>query len=144
MPAGRHFLQIPGPTNVPDRILRAIDRPTIDHRGPEFQSLGKDVLEGIRRIFKTRHPVVMVVEFEEPVFAPSFLFVTTRHGLPLTMTVPSDPEVTATLSARTGAAAARNPMVRMKRAPLLWIRIRESSEKIANAVPSPPVAVARR
>src|SRR6266478_3570135 len=69
-------------------------------------------------------PVVIVVEFEEPVFAPSFLFVTTRHGLPLTMTVPSDPEVTATLSARTGAAAARNPMVRRERV-LLWMRIRK-------------------
>ena len=59
MPAGRHFLQIPGPTNVPDRVLRAIDRPTIDHRGPEFQRLGKEVLEGIRRIFQTRNPVVI-------------------------------------------------------------------------------------
>jgi len=59
MPAGRHFLQIPGPTNVPDRILRAIDRPTIDHRGPEFQALGREVLEGIRRIFQTRQPVVI-------------------------------------------------------------------------------------
>jgi alanine-glyoxylate transaminase / serine-glyoxylate transaminase / serine-pyruvate transaminase len=59
MPAGRHFLQIPGPTNVPDRVLRAIDRPTIDHRGPDFQVLGKEVLAGIRRIFKTRHPVVI-------------------------------------------------------------------------------------
>ena len=57
--AGRHFLQIPGPTNVPDRVLRAIDRPTIDHRGPEFQQLGKDVLEGMKRIFKTKHPVVI-------------------------------------------------------------------------------------
>ncbi len=59
MPAGRHFLQIPGPTNVPDRILRAIDRPTIDHRGPEFQRLGKEVLAGIQRVFQTRHPVVI-------------------------------------------------------------------------------------
>ncbi len=59
MPAGRHFLQIPGPTNVPDRVLRAIDRPTIDHRGPDFQILGKEVLEGMKRIFKTRHPVVI-------------------------------------------------------------------------------------
>ena len=59
MPAGRHFLQIPGPTNVPDRVLRAIDRPTIDHRGPEFQVLGQEVLAGIKRIFKTRHPVVI-------------------------------------------------------------------------------------
>jgi len=59
MPAGRHFLQIPGPTNVPDRVLRAIDRPTIDHRGPEFQQIGKDVLEGMKRVFRTRHPVVI-------------------------------------------------------------------------------------
>jgi len=59
MPAGRHFLQIPGPTNVPDRVLRAIDRPTIDHRGPEFQALGREVLEGMKRVFKTRHPVVI-------------------------------------------------------------------------------------
>ena len=59
MPAGRHFLQIPGPTNVPDRVLRAIDRPTIDHRGPEFQVLAKSVLEGMKRVFKTRHPVVI-------------------------------------------------------------------------------------
>jgi alanine-glyoxylate transaminase/serine-glyoxylate transaminase/serine-pyruvate transaminase len=59
MPAGRHFLQIPGPTNVPDRVLRAIDRPTIDHRGPEFQALGKEVLEGIKHIFKTKQPVII-------------------------------------------------------------------------------------
>ena len=59
MPAGRHFLQIPGPTNVPDRVLRAIDRPTIDHRGPEFQQLGKEVLEGIKRVFQTKNPVII-------------------------------------------------------------------------------------
>ena len=59
MPAGRHFLQIPGPTNVPDRVLRAIDRPTIDHRGPEFQVLGKEVLEGMKRVFRTKNPVVI-------------------------------------------------------------------------------------
>lgn len=59
MPAGRHFLQIPGPTNVPDRVLRAIDRPTIDHRGPDFQNLGREVLEGMKRVFRTRHPVVI-------------------------------------------------------------------------------------
>ncbi len=57
--AGRHFLQIPGPSNVPDRILRAIDRPTIDHRGPEFQQLGYDVLAGMQRIFKTKGAVVI-------------------------------------------------------------------------------------
>jgi alanine-glyoxylate transaminase/serine-glyoxylate transaminase/serine-pyruvate transaminase len=58
-PSGRHFLQIPGPTNVPDRILRAMDYPTIDHRGPEFQALGKSVLEGIRSIFQTEQPVII-------------------------------------------------------------------------------------
>ncbi|APV51066.1 serine--glyoxylate aminotransferase [Betaproteobacteria bacterium GR16-43] len=57
--AGRHFLQIPGPTNVPDRVLRAIDRPTIDHRGPEFQKIGLSVLEGMKRVFQTRHPVMI-------------------------------------------------------------------------------------
>ena len=57
--AGRHFLQIPGPTNVPDRILRAMDMPTIDHRGPDFQTLGRDVLEGVRAIFRTAGPVVI-------------------------------------------------------------------------------------
>jgi alanine-glyoxylate transaminase/serine-glyoxylate transaminase/serine-pyruvate transaminase len=57
--SGRHFLQIPGPTNVPDRILRAIDRPTIDHRGPEFGQLGRRVLDGLKAIFRTRHPVVI-------------------------------------------------------------------------------------
>lgn len=56
---GRHILQIPGPTNVPDRILRAIDRPVIDHRGPEFAQLGFEVLEGIRSIFKTTGPVII-------------------------------------------------------------------------------------
>lgn len=57
--SGRHFLQIPGPTNVPDRVLRAIARPTIDHRGPDFQMLGKEVLEGLRSIFRTASPVVI-------------------------------------------------------------------------------------
>jgi alanine-glyoxylate transaminase/serine-glyoxylate transaminase/serine-pyruvate transaminase len=57
--AGRHFLQIPGPTPVPDRILRAMDKPTIDHRGPEFQALGKRVLEGVKTIFKCAGPVVI-------------------------------------------------------------------------------------
>jgi alanine-glyoxylate transaminase / serine-glyoxylate transaminase / serine-pyruvate transaminase len=57
--SGRHFLQIPGPTNVPDRVLRAIDRPTIDHRSPEFGELGLRVLEGLRTIFQTRNPVVI-------------------------------------------------------------------------------------
>ena len=58
-PAGRHFLQIPGPSAVPDRILRAIDHQVIDHRGPEFQMLGKEVLAGIKDIFQTQHPVII-------------------------------------------------------------------------------------
>ena len=57
--AGRHFLQIPGPTNVPGRILRAIEQPTMDHRGPAFAHLGQEVLEGIREIFKTLGAVVI-------------------------------------------------------------------------------------
>ena len=57
--AGRHFLQIPGPSNVPDRILHAIGHPTMDHRGPEFRQLSKEVLLGSRRIFKTTGPVVI-------------------------------------------------------------------------------------
>lgn len=58
-PSGRHFLQIPGPTNVPDRVLRAIDNPTIDHRGPEFGELGKKVLSGMKAIFKTKSHVII-------------------------------------------------------------------------------------
>lgn len=57
--SGRHFLQIPGPTNVPDRVLRAIDRPTMDHRGPDFSHLGKEVLDGMRSVFRTRGAVVI-------------------------------------------------------------------------------------
>src|SRR5579872_4586688 len=57
--SGRHFLQIPGPTNVPDRILRAIDNPTIDHRGPEFAELAKGCLAGIKTIFQTVDPVII-------------------------------------------------------------------------------------
>jgi alanine-glyoxylate transaminase/serine-glyoxylate transaminase/serine-pyruvate transaminase len=55
--SGRHFLQIPGPTNVPDRVLRAIDRPTMDHRSPEFAELGRAVLEGMQRVMRTTQPV---------------------------------------------------------------------------------------
>ena len=56
---GRHFLQIPGPTNVPDRVLRAMDYPTIDHRGPQFAAIGKKCLDGMKTIFKTRSHVVI-------------------------------------------------------------------------------------
>ncbi len=58
-PSGRHFLQIPGPSPVPDRLLRAMSYPTIDHRGPEFGALGLKILDGIKRIFKTSHPVIV-------------------------------------------------------------------------------------
>jgi len=57
--SGRHFLQIPGPTNVPDRVLRALSQPTVDHRGPDFQRLGQEVLAGLRWVFRTANPVVM-------------------------------------------------------------------------------------
>src|SRR2546423_13786958 len=57
--AGRHFLQIPGPTPVPDRILRAMDMPVIDHRGPEFGKLGRRVLDGIKTIFRCGGPGVI-------------------------------------------------------------------------------------
>ena len=57
--AGRHFLQIPGPTPLPDRVMRAMDMPLIDHRGPEFAKLGKRCLDGIKTIFKTTNPVII-------------------------------------------------------------------------------------
>src|SRR2546427_2126210 len=56
---GRHFLQIPGPTNVPDRVLRALSRPTIDHRGPEFASIAREVLDGLRQVFHTSGAVII-------------------------------------------------------------------------------------
>jgi alanine-glyoxylate transaminase / serine-glyoxylate transaminase / serine-pyruvate transaminase len=59
MPSGRHFLQIPGPSNVPDRILHALAKPTIDHRGPEFGRLGRRVLEGLPPIFRTEGDVIV-------------------------------------------------------------------------------------
>ena len=57
--SGRHFLQIPGPTNVPDRILRAIDYPTMDHRGAQFGRLGLEIFEGLKYVFQTQQPVVI-------------------------------------------------------------------------------------
>lgn len=57
--SGRHFLQIPGPTNVPDRVLRAIERPTIDHRGPDFSRMTREVLEGLQWVFKTESDVLV-------------------------------------------------------------------------------------
>lgn len=58
-PTGRHFLQIPGPSPVPDRILRALSLPTIDHRGPEFGPLGLSLISGLQQVFRTRHPVAI-------------------------------------------------------------------------------------
>lgn len=58
-PSGRHFLQIPGPSPVPDRILRAMSLPTIDHRGPEFGALGLDLLSKVKKVFKTESPVII-------------------------------------------------------------------------------------
>jgi alanine-glyoxylate transaminase/serine-glyoxylate transaminase/serine-pyruvate transaminase len=57
--AGRHFLQIPGPTNVPERVLRSLARPTIDHRGPEFASIAREAIDGLKRVFQTTGPVVI-------------------------------------------------------------------------------------
>ena len=57
--SGRHFLQIPGPTNVPDRVLRAIDRATMDHRGPEFGPMTLEILEGLHAVFQTKQPVII-------------------------------------------------------------------------------------
>lgn len=56
---GRHFLQIPGPTNIPDRVLRAIERPTIDHRGPAFAKLARETLDGLKEVFQTSGPVLI-------------------------------------------------------------------------------------
>jgi len=58
-PTGRHFLQIPGPTNTPDRVLRAMARPTIDHRSAEFAALGRSVLDGLKPVFQTSGSVVI-------------------------------------------------------------------------------------
>src|SRR3981189_3907010 len=59
MPQGPHFLQIPGPSPVPDRVLRAMDMPVIDHRSSEFAALGKTVFDGCQKIFKTNGPVII-------------------------------------------------------------------------------------
>ena len=58
-PSGRHFLQIPGPSPVPDRLLRALSLPTIDHRGPEFGVLGLKLIDGMKQVFRTQHPVAI-------------------------------------------------------------------------------------
>src|SRR5215472_16782570 len=75
--AGRHFLQIPGPTPVPDRILRAMDMPVIDHRGPEFKALGLKVLSGIKTIF----PGNTVLMYETGHFATLWKAIASKLGL---------------------------------------------------------------
>jgi alanine-glyoxylate transaminase / serine-glyoxylate transaminase / serine-pyruvate transaminase len=62
--SGRHFLQIPGPTNVPDRILRTLSRPTIDHRGPALELIAREAIEGLQRVFETKGAVVIYLRRE--------------------------------------------------------------------------------
>lgn len=110
-PSGRHFLQIPGPTNVPDEVLRAMSAPTIDHRGPEFARLTLDVLDAVKPVFGTRGPVVIypssgtgaweaalvntlspgdrVLAFETGHFATLWRQIALRHGLTVDF-VPGD------------------------------------------------------
>ena len=57
--SGRHFLQIPGPTNIPDRVLRAIDQPTVDHRSPDFAEFALGLLDRMKKVFKTTNPVIV-------------------------------------------------------------------------------------
>jgi alanine-glyoxylate transaminase/serine-glyoxylate transaminase/serine-pyruvate transaminase len=109
--SGRHFLQIPGPTNVPDRILRAIDQPTVDHRGPDFAAFAKGAIAGLKRVLKTKGPVAIypssgtgaweaallntlspgdrVLAFETGHFANLWRGMATKHGLEVDF-VPGD------------------------------------------------------
>ena len=109
--SGRHFLQIPGPTNVPDRVLRAMNRPTVDHRGPEFSRLTLGILEDLKKVFQTEGPVVVfpssgtgaweaalvntlspgdkVLAFETGQFAALWLEMASRLGLEVDV-VPTD------------------------------------------------------
>ena len=57
---GKHFLQIPGPTNVPDSVLRAISYPTIDHRGPEFSNMTKNIIEGLKEVVKGKESTPII------------------------------------------------------------------------------------
>lgn len=136
--SGRHFLQIPGPTNVPDRVLRAIDAPTIDHRGPDFGRLGLEVLEGLGEVFRTDQPVVVysasgtgaweaalvntpspgdrVLAFETGHFATLWRAMAERLGLEMQWTPGDwhhgvDPEVVAAELAADDAHAIRAVMV---------------------------------
>jgi aspartate aminotransferase-like enzyme len=107
---GRHFLQIPGPTKVPDRVLRAIDVPTIDHRGPAFARLGSEVLDGMQEVFRTDGPVVIY---------PSIRAVTVVHHETSTGVTSRVPEIRAALDA-TGSDALSDTAGSIRRpAPLL-------------------------
>ncbi len=156
--SGRHFLQIPGPTNVPDRILRAIAQPTIDHRGADFAKLGKEVLDGLRGVFKTSSPVVMfpgsgtgaweaalvnslspgdeVLMFETGQFATLWKDVAVRFGLEVDF-VPGDwrtgvdPQVVeAKLSADKGHAVKAVAVVQSETSTSVVSRIPEIREAI--------------
>ena len=118
--SGRHFLQLPGPTNTPDRVLRAMSKATIDHRGPEFAALTLRLLEGTRRLFKTEHDVFIhpasgsgaweaaivntlsagdrVVSFEQGFFAQTWARVAGRFGIDV-VHVEWDPRVGVTAGA---------------------------------------------
>lgn len=118
--SGRHFLQLPGPTNTPERVLRAMSKPTIDHRGPEFAELTLRLLEGTRALFKTEHDVFIhpasgsgaweaaivntlsagdrVVSFEQGFFAQTWARVAERFGLDV-VHVDWDPRIGVTAEA---------------------------------------------
>ena len=127
---GRHFLQIPGPTNVPDRVLRAIDMPDLDHRGPEFAVLGHEVLAGMQRIFRTKQPVIIypssgtgaweaaIVNTLSP--GDKVLMAETGQFATLWLAMAGGSGSTSMCCRPTGAAARR------------WIRSRSNSRPIGN------------
>lgn len=118
--SGRHFLQLPGPTNTPERVLRAMSKPTIDHRGPEFQALTHRLIDGMRDVFRTEHAVIIypasgsgaweaaivntlcpgdrVVGFEQGFFAGKWSQICERFGLDVVRT-PWDPRLGVTADA---------------------------------------------
>jgi alanine-glyoxylate transaminase/serine-glyoxylate transaminase/serine-pyruvate transaminase len=124
--AGRHFLQLPGPTNTPERVLRAMSRPTIDHRGPEFAEMTRRILSGVRDVFRTQHDVFVypasgsgaweatvantlsagdrVLVFEQGFFAQGWATVARRFGVDVRME-PWDPRRGLTAEAVVGALA---------------------------------------
>ena len=129
--SGRHFLQIPGPSNTPDRVLRAMAQPTIDHRSAEFAALGRTVLQGLQQVFQTEQPVVMfpssgtgaweaslvntlspgdgVLAFDIGEFSRGWAEVARRLGLEVEL-------LDGRLAARRRSRAARGPIDRRPRA----------------------------